>query len=73
MVHLNAFTGKTTPACLMNPFALGAGGVTMGRHLTLTTLLMLLHLPLALCVKVELVLLSGVLCPQCLMLVVGSK
>lgn len=45
MVHLNAFTGKTTPACLMNPFALGAGGVTMGRHLTLTTLLMLLHPP----------------------------
>lgn len=52
----------------MNPFALGAGGVTVGRHLTLPTLLwedtstplMFLHPHLALCVKVELVLLSGV-------------
>lgn len=51
MVHLNTFhfTGRTTPACLMNPFVLGAGGVTMRRHLTLTTLLMFLHSPGPLC------------------------
>lgn len=64
MVHLNTFyfIGKTPPACLMNTFALGAGGVTVGRHNSYNSVMFLL----------ELVLLSGVVCPQCLMLV-GSR